>query len=144
TLNRSYLHQRTTGRPLITLKLALSLDGKIAAPDGSSAWITGEAARRRVHIRRLEVDGVLVGAGTVLADDPLLTVRHVDAARQPVRVLCDATGKVPATSRLFESGEVVVMSTIACQQSVKSSWKEAGAEVVDVPQASSGGVDLDA
>src|SRR5687768_16450232 len=69
-LNRAYLHQRATKRPLVTLKLALSLDGKVAAANGSSKWITGAEARARVHARRLECDAVLIGAGTVLADDP--------------------------------------------------------------------------
>lgn len=141
-LNRAYLHQRTTKRPLVSLKLALSLDGKLAAADGSSKWITGEVTRRRVHQRRLESDGVLVGSGTVVADDPLLTVRDVDAPRQPVRVLCDATGRVPVTSQIFGRGDVIVMTTIACPHPTPTRWKETGAEVVIVAQAPGGGVDL--
>ena len=142
--NRSYLHHRRTGRPLVTLKLALSLDGKTAARDGSSRWITGETARRRVHARRLEADAVLVGSGTVLADDPSLTVREVDAPRQPVRVVCDASGRVPATSRVFETGQTIVMTTVGVDHTQMTHWKEAGAEVVVVPRADAGGVDLDA
>lgn len=141
-LNRSYLHQRLTGKPLMTLKLALSLDGKIAAADGSSRWITGETARHRVHERRVEVDALLVGAGTVATDDPSLTARDVEARRQPVRVVCDAIGKVPATSKIFAGGDVIVMTTAECDQAMRSAWKDAGAEVVDVPQAVGGGVDL--
>lgn len=72
---RPYLHHRITGRPFVVLKLALSLDGRIAAPDGSSKWITGPAARRFAHRLRAESDAVIVGAGTVRADDPELTVR---------------------------------------------------------------------
>lgn len=75
---RSYLHQRRHGRPFVTLKLAGTLDGRTAAADGSSRWITGAAARADVHRLRAECDGILVGAGTVRADDPALTVRHVD------------------------------------------------------------------
>lgn len=72
---RPYLHHRRTGRPWVVLKLAASLDGRTAAPDGTSRWITGEEARRDVHRLRAESDAVLVGAGTVRADDPALTVR---------------------------------------------------------------------
>lgn len=140
--NRAYLHQRLTKRPLVTLKLAMSLDGKIAASDGTSRWITGEAARRRVHQRRLEADGVLVGAGTVINDDPSLTVRDLPASRQPVRVICDATGRVPAVSRVFGHGETIVMTTVSADHLQKTRWKEAGAEVIVVPRAQGGGVDL--
>ena len=143
-LNRPYLHQRATKRPLVTLKLALSLDGKLAAADGSSKWITGELTRTRVHQRRLESDAVLIGAGTVVIDDPRLTVRDVVATRQPVRVLCDATGRVPASSLMFSGGDVIVMTTIACPHSTTTAWKEAGAEVVLIPQEPGGGVDLSA
>lgn len=81
-----YVTQRTTGRPYVVLKLAATMDGRTAAPDGSSQWITGEAARTDAHRLRAESDAVLVGAGTVRADDPSLTVRHV-AGRDPLRVV---------------------------------------------------------
>jgi diaminohydroxyphosphoribosylaminopyrimidine deaminase/5-amino-6-(5-phosphoribosylamino)uracil reductase len=85
----SYLHHRRTGRPWVTLKLATTLDGRTAAPDGSSRWITGPEARTDVHRERAEHDAVLVGAGTVRADDPELTVRHVDGP-DPLRVVLGA------------------------------------------------------
>ena len=81
-----YLHQRRTGRPYVVAKLAASLDGRTAAPDGSSRWITGSAARADVHALRAESDAVVVGAGTVRADDPALTVRHVDGP-DPERIV---------------------------------------------------------
>lgn len=81
-----YLHHRRTGRPYVVCKLATTLDGATAAPDGTSQWITGEAARRDAHRLRAESDAVLVGAGTVRADDPALTVRHVEG-RDPRRVV---------------------------------------------------------
>lgn len=142
--NRAYLHHRRTKWPLVTLKLAMSLDGKIAAPDGSSKWITGETTRRRVHSRRLEADAVLIGAGTVVTDDPSLTVRDVAAPRQPVRVICDARGTVLPTSKVFGDGDVIVMTTDAAEHSLKTRWKEAGAEVVELPASPDGGVDLSA
>jgi len=81
-----YLHHRRTGRPFVVLKLASTLDGRTAAPDGSSRWITGEEARADAHRLRAESDAVLVGAGTVRADDPELTVRHVEGP-DPLRVV---------------------------------------------------------
>jgi diaminohydroxyphosphoribosylaminopyrimidine deaminase / 5-amino-6-(5-phosphoribosylamino)uracil reductase len=82
-----YLKHRRTGRPWVVLKLAGTLDGRTAAPDASSRWITGESARRDVHRLRAESDAVLVGAGTVRADDPELTVRENGVSRQPLRVV---------------------------------------------------------
>lgn len=81
-----YLHHRSTGRPYVVLKLAATLDGRIAAPDGTSQWITGEEARRDAHLLRAESDAIVVGAGTVRADDPALTVRHVPG-RDPRRIV---------------------------------------------------------
>jgi diaminohydroxyphosphoribosylaminopyrimidine deaminase/5-amino-6-(5-phosphoribosylamino)uracil reductase len=83
---RPYLAQRSRGRPWVVLKLAATLDGRIAAPDGSSRWITGPAARRDAHQLRAESDAILVGAGTVRADDPALTVRDAPG-RDPLRVV---------------------------------------------------------
>ncbi len=77
-----YLKQRTTGLPWVVLKMAASLDGRTAAPDGTSRWITGEASRQDVHRLRARSDAVLVGAGTVRADDPELTVRIADGVER--------------------------------------------------------------
>ena len=84
-----YLKHRTTGRPWVVLKLAATLDGGTAAPDGSSQWITGEEARSDAHRLRSESDAIVVGAGTVRTDDPSLTVRHVEG-RDPLRVVLGA------------------------------------------------------
>jgi diaminohydroxyphosphoribosylaminopyrimidine deaminase/5-amino-6-(5-phosphoribosylamino)uracil reductase len=93
---RPYVTHRRTGRPFVVLKLALTVDGRTALPGGASRWITGPQARADVHRLRAHADAVLVGAGTVRADDPSLTVRHVDG-RDPLRVVL---GKVGAGARI--------------------------------------------
>ncbi len=97
-----YLKHRDTGRPWVILKLAATLDGHTAAPDGSSQWITGEPARADAHRLRAESDAVLVGVGTVRADDPALTVRLVDG-RDPQRVVL---GHAPPNARVHPALEV--------------------------------------
>jgi diaminohydroxyphosphoribosylaminopyrimidine deaminase/5-amino-6-(5-phosphoribosylamino)uracil reductase len=97
-----YVHHRTTGRPYVVLKLAATLDGRTAAPDGTSQWITGEAARRDAHQLRAESDAVLVGAGTVRADDPALTVRLVEGP-DPRRVVL---GRAPQGARVHPCTEL--------------------------------------
>ncbi len=100
-----YLKHRSTGRPWVVLKMAASLDARTAAPDGTSRWITGEAARRDVHRLRASSDAVLVGAGTVRADDPELTVRLDDGVErsQPLRVVL---GTVPSGARVLPALEL--------------------------------------
>ena len=93
---RPYLHHRRTGRPFVVLKAATTLDGAIAARDGSSRWITGPEARTAVHELRADSDAILVGAGTIRADDPELTVRHVDGP-SPRRVVL---GEAPTAARV--------------------------------------------
>lgn len=138
-VNASFIHERTTGRPLMTLKLALTLDGRMAAADGSSRWITGGSARRRVHARRVEADAVMVGAGTMLADDPSLTARDVHAPRQPARVIVDSRGRVSRRARAFAPGaDVIVATTDRAPHERQVEWKEAGAEVLVLPHGDSG------
>ena len=132
-LNRAFLHQRRTGRPLLTLKLALTLDGRLAAPDRSSQWITGPAARRRVHARRAEVDAILIGTGTAVTDDPSLTVRDVEVTRQPTRVVVDTGGRVPPWARVFATDNIIVATTAHSAPEAHVAWKEAGAEVLTLP-----------
>ena len=129
-VNREWAHQRLTGRPWVTLKLALSLDGRLAAVDGSSRWITGEGARREVHLRRRASDAVVVGAGTVLADDPALRVSDVTPTRQPSTLVVDAAGRVPVGARLFGNHDVVMATTESAPPSVREGWAELGADVL--------------
>lgn len=92
-------------RPFVTLKTASTLDGKIATHTGSSRWVTGEAAREEVHRLRHEHDGILVGVGTVIADDPQLTVRLPEGGNHPTRVVLDATLRVPEDARIVSDRE---------------------------------------
>jgi diaminohydroxyphosphoribosylaminopyrimidine deaminase/5-amino-6-(5-phosphoribosylamino)uracil reductase len=103
-LNEKYFHYMRTGRPFVHLKLAASLDGKIATRTGDSRWITGAEARARVHELRHEYDAILIGAGTAVADDPLLTDRSGKARRLPlVRVVLDESFKTSRDSQLFQT-----------------------------------------
>jgi len=97
----SYLHHRRTGRPFVVLKLAMTIDGYIAAKSGAGGWITGDVARRRVHELRAESDAILVGAGTVRADDPLLTVREATGP-SPRRIVL---GRAPRDARVHPCTE---------------------------------------
>ncbi|MFQ5580049.1 MAG: bifunctional diaminohydroxyphosphoribosylaminopyrimidine deaminase/5-amino-6-(5-phosphoribosylamino)uracil reductase RibD [Nitrospiria bacterium] len=101
-LNEAFIKFMTTQKPLVILKAAMTLDGRIATGKGKSRWITGEAARKEVHRLRAGVDAVMVGIGTVLADDPMLTVRH-RRVRNPLRVVIDSDLKIPLKSKLVTS-----------------------------------------
>ena len=147
-----YLHHRRTGRPLCLLKTAASIDGRTAAADGTSQWITGPEARADAHRLRAESGAVVVGAGTALADQPTLTWRNLDfddglVPPQPLRVLLDAGGRVPPAGPLFDASlaPTLVVTTAAADVETRREWKEAGAEVEEVAPAAAagaGGVDL--
>ena len=107
-LNEAFFFAMEHGRPLVTLKLGLTLDGRIAAWDGSSRWITSEASRRKVHQMRFEADAVLVGIGTILADDPSLDVRGARRKRIQ-KVVLDSGLRTPPEARLFSSQDPVVI-----------------------------------
>lgn len=100
---RPWLTATRRERPYVTLKTATTLDGRVAAPDGSSRWITGPAARADGHRLRARVDAVVVGSGTVVADDPALTVRDVGLDRLPLRVVVDRRGRTPADARVRDA-----------------------------------------
>jgi diaminohydroxyphosphoribosylaminopyrimidine deaminase / 5-amino-6-(5-phosphoribosylamino)uracil reductase len=142
-----YLHHRRTGRAWCLVKTAMSLDAKTAAADGSSRWITGVAARADAHRLRAESQAVVIGAGTALADHPSLTARdvHPPVDRQPLRVLLDARGRVPAAGPLFDAAlaPTLVVTTEAAPSETVDAWQAAGAKVETVPAAAAG-VDLEA
>ncbi|MHB8718033.1 MAG: bifunctional diaminohydroxyphosphoribosylaminopyrimidine deaminase/5-amino-6-(5-phosphoribosylamino)uracil reductase RibD [Candidatus Dormibacteria bacterium] len=123
-----------TGRPFVTVKFAASLDGRIATRTGGSRWISSEESRRRAHRLRHEHDAVIVGAGTVAADDPELTVRDHPRARQPVRVVVDSRLRTSPRARLLSSpgGPVLVATTSAAPKERRGALVAAGAEVLTV------------
>ncbi|HEV7526713.1 MAG TPA: bifunctional diaminohydroxyphosphoribosylaminopyrimidine deaminase/5-amino-6-(5-phosphoribosylamino)uracil reductase RibD [Acidimicrobiia bacterium] len=144
-----YLHHRRTGRAFVVAKLALSLDGRVAAADGSSQWITSPEARADAHELRADSQAIVVGAGTARADRPTLTVRDVAVApaRSPLRVVLDARGRVPADGPLFDLdlAPTFVVTTEAARPGAVDAWRAAGAKVeVVAPGAGGRGVDLDA
>lgn len=101
-LNIGFFSRMQRGRPFVRLKAAVSLDGRSALPDGRSQWITGEAARADGHAWRRRAGAVLTGIGTVLADDPRLDVRLVPTAIQPLRMVLDPQGRLPASARILQ------------------------------------------
>jgi diaminohydroxyphosphoribosylaminopyrimidine deaminase/5-amino-6-(5-phosphoribosylamino)uracil reductase len=109
-INIGFFSRMRRGQPFVRLKSAISLDGRTALPDGRSQWITGEAARADGHAWRKRAGAVLTGIGTVLADDPRMDVRLVPTARQPLRIVLDPQGRMPATARILQPpGEVRVI-----------------------------------
>ncbi len=136
-LNEKYFHFMKTGRPFVHLKLATSLDGKIATRTGDSRWITGEQARARVQQLRHEYDAILVGAGTATADDPLLTDRSGLSRRRPlVRVVLDDGLRLQPKSKLAETATefpVLVFTNSNSDATRKSELEQAGVEILCEP-----------
>jgi diaminohydroxyphosphoribosylaminopyrimidine deaminase/5-amino-6-(5-phosphoribosylamino)uracil reductase len=140
-LNGAFERHVLTGRPFVVLKSAASIDGKTAAADGTSRWITSDEARADVQRLRAWSDAIVVGAGTVIADDPSLTIRDVRyaAARPPRRVVVDSTGRTPAEARVFDgSAPTLVATTDRAPHDRVSAWEAAGADVVIVDRDEAG------
>jgi diaminohydroxyphosphoribosylaminopyrimidine deaminase/5-amino-6-(5-phosphoribosylamino)uracil reductase len=142
-LNDAFIKFITAGIPLVVLKWAMTLDGKIATRTGSSRWITGPESREAVHRLRRRYDAVLVGRGTLEVDDPELTCRLSEGAgRDPVRLILDSQGKIPGTARCLRSAStaptIVVVTEKASAASIRR-LEEAGAEVLVLPEESSPG-----
>jgi diaminohydroxyphosphoribosylaminopyrimidine deaminase/5-amino-6-(5-phosphoribosylamino)uracil reductase len=125
-LNIGFVSRVTRGRPWVRLKVAATLDGRTALPDGKSQWITGAEARRDGHRWRARACAILTGIGTVRADDPRLTVREIDTPRQPLRVIVDSRLETPSNARILEGGNVLIFAA-------KQGKAPRGAEVVVFP-----------
>ncbi|WP_255430414.1 bifunctional diaminohydroxyphosphoribosylaminopyrimidine deaminase/5-amino-6-(5-phosphoribosylamino)uracil reductase RibD [Roseomonas sp. 18066] len=146
-INAGFVKVATRNLPLVTLKLASTLDGRIATRTGESQWITGPAARRTAHALRGRHDAVLVGSGTVLADDPELSCRIPGFARVPtVRVVADARLRMPATARMLREGEgaVWIATRPGHPEAALAPLREAGATLIEVPPDAAAGQGLDA
>ena len=119
-LNRVFFHFIRTKRPYVTMKYAMTMDGKIAAFTGASRWITGEEARAHVHLQRSRNRGIMAGIGTVLADDPLLTCR-MDGGQNPVRIICDSHLRLPLDSRIATTAGDVPTILAVCSEPMQPS-----------------------
>ncbi|MFN8216937.1 MAG: bifunctional diaminohydroxyphosphoribosylaminopyrimidine deaminase/5-amino-6-(5-phosphoribosylamino)uracil reductase RibD [Solirubrobacterales bacterium] len=136
-LNQPFRKHARTGLPLVTLKLALSLDGQTATPPGAERWISGPASRALVHRWRSESDAIAVGIGTALADDPLLTARPegVSDPRQPLRVVFDSQARLPLDCRLLQTldvSPVLVITSPDAPRSRTEALEQAGAEILTI------------
>ena len=146
-VNAGFFHRVRLGRPLVTLKLATSLDGRIATAAGESRWITGAASREAGHLLRATHDAILVGTGTVLTDDPALTCRLSGlAARSPVRVVIDRQLRVPPTAKVFSDAKCVptwLITAISADDSERvRALRDAGVEIFETGLGVDGQIDL--
>jgi diaminohydroxyphosphoribosylaminopyrimidine deaminase/5-amino-6-(5-phosphoribosylamino)uracil reductase len=131
-LNQPFRKHARTGLPLVTLKLAMSLDGRATTAPGDSPWISGPLSRELVHRWRAESDAVAVGIGTAMTDDPLLTARHGDSPRQPLRVVFDSQARLPLDSQLLRTldvSSVLVVVSDRADTSRLEALRDAGAEL---------------
>ena len=135
-LNPAFNKWIVTGMPLVIAKAAFSLDGKMATHTGDSKWITSDTARKEAHRLRATVDAIMVGANTVIRDDPQLTLRHGVRGRQPWRVVMDASGRCPITARLFADNlreRTIVCTTARAPARWRRCLASRGIHVVIVP-----------
>lgn len=140
-LNRAYIHWIKTGRPYVILKAGMTLDGKIATAAGESQWITGPEARKDVHRLRSQVDGVLVGIGTVLNDNPSLTARTGSRAdrlaeRQPLRIIIDSKLRTPLTAKVLaqqSQAKTMIATTTRAARSRARRYLKRRVDVVAIP-----------
>lgn len=142
-----FLKRVVDGLPLVTVKLAMTLDGRIATRTGESRWITASPARRLVHAMRMQHDAVLVGSGTARADDPDLRVRDLGCRHQPVRIVLDSRLSHSPDSRLGRSaGEspVWLVHGPGAGASARQAWRERGARLIECPAGADGHIDPEA
>ena len=139
-INEAYTKFITTGMPFVTAKFAVSLDGKIATRNGDSRWISGSEARKYVHYLRYTTDAIIVGANTVIADDPHLTCRYGgkggEVRKQPLRVIVDGRGRTPSTAQVFsEPGRALLALSEFVEPEKKQAFAQAGAELLELPSS---------
>jgi diaminohydroxyphosphoribosylaminopyrimidine deaminase / 5-amino-6-(5-phosphoribosylamino)uracil reductase len=139
-LNERFIHNMVTRTPFVISKVAMTLDGKIAAYNGHSKWITGEASRHNVHLLRNEVDAILVGIGTVLADDPMLTTRLETGGKNPIRIVLDSDLKTPLEAKITDTSEAKtwIVAKEGANLEKAQAFEEKGIEIIYVPKTDSG------
>lgn len=143
-LNTIFFHFIQTRTPYVTMKYAMTADGKIATATGDSKWITGEKAREQVHRTRHQYSSIMVGVGTILSDDPLLTCR-LPKSRNPLRIICDTHLRIPWESQVVSTADQVPTLLATCctdMQKIKP-YQDAGCQVISLPSCD-GHVDLKA
>lgn len=145
-VNAGFFKRIREGRPLITLKLAATLDGKIATARGESRWITGELARQRAHLMRMTHDAVMVGSTTVIEDDPLLTCRLPGlGGYSPVRIIVDGGLRVPLTSKLVAEAKEVptwIIHRHGIDNARRQAFSDCGVDLIEAPVSGSNETDL--
>ena len=141
-LNEAFFYYIQNKKPYVVMKYAMTMDGKIAAYTGESKWVTGEAARIHVQEQRLKYTGIMVGVGTVLADDPMLTCR-LENSRNPVRIICDSHLRTPLTSKIVRTAATIptIIASISKDQQKIKNYEELGCQVLYVPEKN-GHIDL--
>ena len=134
-INRPFLHFIQTGRPYIVMKYAMTADGKIATRTRESRWITGEIARKRVHEDRNKYAAIMVGVGTVIADDPLLTCR-IEGGKNPMRIICDTNLRIPLDSQVVKTADqaITVIATCSKNEEKIDALVDEGCWILNVPE----------
>lgn len=134
-LNEVFFHYIQTKRPFVVMKYAMTLDGKIAAYTGDSKWITGEEARSHVQEQRHRYTGIMVGVGTVLADDPLLTCRKA-GCKNPVRIICDTNLRTPLAAKVVATARetATILATCCPEREKWAAYEKAGCRILLVEQ----------
>ena len=145
-INAGFLTRLAKGRPLVTLKLASTRDGKIATATGESRWITGEQARERAHLLRATHDAVMVGANTVITDDPLLTCRLPGLeGRNPVRIVVDGSLRIPLTAKLVAEARAIptwIIHRPSADPARRQAFTECGVTLIEAPLSPTSETDL--
>ncbi|MDA0239370.1 MAG: bifunctional diaminohydroxyphosphoribosylaminopyrimidine deaminase/5-amino-6-(5-phosphoribosylamino)uracil reductase RibD [Proteobacteria bacterium] len=145
-INAGFFSRILLGRPLITLKLATTLDGKIATATGHSQWITGDTARAAAHLMRAQHDAVLVGSGTALADDPMLTSQLPGHAQsRDLRIVLDGRLRLSAESRLLKTARDIptwIVTSARADSKIRNNFKDLGAMLHEAPVDNAGHIDL--
>lgn len=142
SINEIFFHYITSGLPFVTMKYAMTMDGKIACYTGESKWITGEASRANVQLDRLRHSAIMVGIGTVLADNPMLTCR-LENGRNPIRIICDSKLRTPLESNIVKTAkEVPTIIVTACESEKAAEYEKYGCEILVCSDESGEQVDI--